>query len=388
MLVEGASPSTSSHPPSARQQIQNPSNFARGEKASVSVRLRRKKNEVGRRLAAASRHSGDFSFLGGSGGGGSSMGERRDAADADEVDGGGSSGGGGGGGDWAYITFPNGVPTVQDLRTNRQPPAAAAPLQQPPASVANPSNRKPVKVVTREVPGLTNNSNLGRLFSASSTNIDNQSPRGGFTSRGRPMSTANGDLRRNSRSAATILEERSSSSSSPAASERRNHFRRRSEQPQSRPLAAAGAPAAKRCSGEFHFEPRRRSPVAATEVPAQRDSSAASSPSGSPRTPQQKEVELRPQRQAGLGRRAATQVQIEQKRKNSYNAAVYRSQENLVKVGPFMIFNNCITMLVALFSPFGQYVVRSEQRSRCYLKPSKQEIRCFFHSLPRDKRAL
>ena len=43
-------------------------------------------------------------------------------------------------------------------------------------------------------------------------------------------------------------------------------------------------------------------------------------------------VKLRQPRQTGLGRRAITQIHIQQKKKDSYNSAVCKSQENLVKV--------------------------------------------------------
>ena len=92
------------------------SNFTRGQPASVSVRLRNKKNPT-HEVKKRNRHSGDFSFF--------KHGNNQNnqiTEPADEVDGKKE------GGDWAYITFQNGVPTVQDIKTNVGPVSAKEPV--------------------------------------------------------------------------------------------------------------------------------------------------------------------------------------------------------------------------------------------------------------------
>lgn len=68
-----------------------------------------------------------------------------------------------GGGDWAYITFPNGVPQVQDIKTNKAKPDSNAAATGVTPAVGNASvtngatgagQAHPVKVVTRDVPGV------------------------------------------------------------------------------------------------------------------------------------------------------------------------------------------------------------------------------------------
>lgn len=188
---------------------------------------------------------------------------------------------------------------------------------------------------------------------------------------------------------------------------RPNHlFRRKSEQPQSiGPLTGA----AKRCSGEFDFVKsahNRRSgdfssmfmdgsvsqpgtpsggpgnlnslhqqfssmiytPPAVREEPGPvcvqvRASEQASRDGSAPSTPSRRRgsegkgtdspaVVLR--RQTGLGRRAVTQIQIQQK-KNSYVSAICKSQENLVKVGltcHLANFNSCLSRNLSVNIPF------------------------------------
>ena len=115
--------------------------FLRGEKSSVSVRVRNKKQEA---LNAGqnpckkrNRHSGDFSFFNHKLT--ASPTEAKEKATANESADEKSSDGGG---DWAYITFPNGVPTVQDIKTNGPVPNGIT------------GQAHPVKVVTRDVPGV------------------------------------------------------------------------------------------------------------------------------------------------------------------------------------------------------------------------------------------
>ena len=61
-------------------------------------------------------------------------------------------------------------------------------------------------------------------------------------------------------------------------------------------------------------------------------------------------VKMRQPRQTGLGRRAVTQIHIQQKKKDSYNSAVWKSQDNLVKVGFSIILSSIFIYLdMALF---------------------------------------
>jgi hypothetical protein len=109
--------------------------FVRGDKSSASVRLRTKKSEAASNPGNGkkrNRHSGDFSFF-------SSKSEQANSSVSPTRGGEVKKGG-----DWAYITFPNGVPTVQDIKTNVGPvsqkeavlPIPVVPLRGPPNSAA------------------------------------------------------------------------------------------------------------------------------------------------------------------------------------------------------------------------------------------------------------
>ena len=153
--------------------------FLRGDKVSASVRIRSKKHEALLNGGAAqgqnvckkrNRHSGDFSFFNHS----SSTKNVNVVASksisnnlGDVIDGDRSSsetesqGAKDGGGDWAYITFPNGVPTVREIKTNggmaNGGGGVSNIIQRP--DVTNVANgmcqSQPIKVVTRNVPGVS-----------------------------------------------------------------------------------------------------------------------------------------------------------------------------------------------------------------------------------------
>ena len=325
--------------------------FNRGHKASVSVRLRQKKSADQLAEKKKTRHSGDFSFFApalalGGGGGGSGVNSgngKMDSGPEEE--------------DWSYITFPNGVATVQELKTNGN----------------GEPTRTPVKVVTRKVPGLSLHENLfngppttlgpadksptnprasngnfggvalngmgnnkrqscdfGALKSNESSLNNNGSSTGNVAVGGRHQRLFAPNNRRQSMDVTSALLSGSSPSASP-----RNQYRRRSEQhhrSSHQPVAAA-ATISKRCSGEFQFIKSSTPPTATTSpaeaaIAARLGSSGASSSSTGAvsRVPT-----------AGLGRRAATQLNINMNKKNSYNKAMYKSHDNLVKVGTCLL---------------------------------------------------
>ena len=155
------------------------SSFLRGDKASASVRIRSKKHEAllnggsqqGQNVCKKrNRHSGDFSFFNHNSSSknvnvvasklsSTNLGDiadgDRSSSERDE-----SQGAKDGGGDWAYITFPNGVPTVREIKTNggvTNGVGTPTVLQHP--DVTNVANgickSQPIKVVTKNVPGVS-----------------------------------------------------------------------------------------------------------------------------------------------------------------------------------------------------------------------------------------
>ena len=154
------------------------SSFLRGDKASASVRIRSKKHEAllnggtqqGQNVCKKrNRHSGDFSFFNHKSStknvnvvasklSSTNLGDVPDGdRSSSETE---SQGAKDGGGDWAYITFPNGVPTVREIQTNGGVTNGAGTptvLQHP--DVTNVANgickSQPIKVVTKNVPGVS-----------------------------------------------------------------------------------------------------------------------------------------------------------------------------------------------------------------------------------------
>ena len=118
-------------------------NFVRGDKATSSVKLRRKKEEGQTRKK--NRHSGDFSFF------------ANKKVEVQETVNNRS--------DFDYITFPNGVPMLHELRVGAglQQPASLDPLFIP----------SPAKVMLRDVP--RRNLQSSRAVSSSAFNINERS---------------------------------------------------------------------------------------------------------------------------------------------------------------------------------------------------------------------
>ena len=318
------------------------------------------------------------------------------------------------GGDWAYITFQDGVPTVQDIQTNVGPVSAKEPVggvvAVPVVNGATPVPR-PVKVVNHQI--RQQNKRISGDFSMYSpppmmqvapgpapTRQMASTPTGGGpykqqVNRGRGPSKANVTQ--------VIVPP-------PQHQQQQMHarpnviYRRKNDQNSNGGVALHGG-AAKRCSGEFDFSRNNRRSVSdygmlLEKSPEEymraancaRGSNNGASPSvvrvqvnynqnnvrmrpksmailqsgsqGSPdvvrhTTPVKEQQEgpggvggllmkmpppdphqqqqPPPPRQVGLGRRAVTQINI--KNKNSYNSAMFKSQENLVKVGDsFILF--------------------------------------------------
>ena len=284
------------------------SNFARGDRASASVRLRSKSRKGnggeadGGRAAdrgrLLSRHSGDFGHF--------NAASKMELAPPPQ----GGHGGHPTDDDWAYITYPNGVPTVQEVRELAASDASEMP------------KRTPVKVVTREVPGI---SLAGLKLSADV---------GGNGATDSPTSTASSSSSKNRfRNGRNSNSPAAAAASTVAAknSEDNVRFRRRlSEQPPNAAAASMASASSKRCSGEFQFVRTAKNGLVGDGVGGEvADSEQGKREAPKCRTPSRGVAARGP----GLGRRAATQGQIERgERKNSYSSAMYKSQDNLVKV--------------------------------------------------------
>ena len=346
-------------------------NFTRGDKASASVRLRSKKGSAAAdAVKKKNRHSGDFSFFKNHAHAHHHHHNNGSGIDQDDFGGGRGNGAANGenrkeGGDWAYITFQNGVPTVQDIKTNVGPVSAKEPV----GGVAVPMNAatpvpRPVKVVNHQI-------------------RQNHRVSGDFSMYSPPMMQVAPPLSRQVTPAAAAYKQQVNRGGRglsnpnitqimvppPQQQHRQNViYRRKNEQSSNGGVALHGG-VAKRCSGEFDFarnnrrstsdyglvldtspeeyvraEPNTTTPPSVVRVqvnynqPRVRPKSMAI-PSGSPdivrhtpfNTPVGTPSDPKPQpRPVGLGRRAVTQINI---KKNSYNSAMCKSQENLVKVG-------------------------------------------------------
>jgi len=322
--------------------------FVRGEKGTSSVRLRKKKDETNQGGKKKNRHSGDFAFFSPK-----AAEVRREqvqnAKKSDDL------------GDFNYITFPNGVPTVHELKTNINSVNMSG-VKEPLAT--------PVKVTMREVPGMTpvkprTNLNSCKAVSSSVMSIhhdQNKRQSGDFSQLNvhhYPMSARQEEPVR-----------------------RRPHGRSHSQQPNrnSRVLEDSSHPQAylhvtptrpcnaqqrrapdtqtKRCSDEFEFKKvmyrssgdfSQLQQVLSQELCKEEErhivekmiskelhgdtGSEGSEESGIFSTGSSQDSPRKEARKPGLGRRAITQLNIQQNpRKNSYNHALAKSQENLVKV--------------------------------------------------------
>ena len=322
-------------PKKIKMLVTEKSNFTRGDKASVSVRLRNKKNpqnEVKKR----NRHSGDFSFF-------KHQNSHSGTTEIDEPDTKKE------GGDWAYITFQNGVPTVQDIKTNVGPVSAKEPV----GVVVNGATPvpRPCKVVNHMPSGMPS------AYKRVSGDFSMFAPPPISRQQATPAAMAmkqNGRSPRKSPPNVTKI-------NVPPQPRPNVMYRRRSDQNANGGVAYQGG-VAKRCSGEFDFgkNGRRSSsdysllyqdttpieeeapPPSVVRVQVNYDRKARPKSMISPdvvKGTQQYEgagpvsflkgVPENMPRPPGLGRRAVTQINI---KKNSYNSAVCKSQENLVKV--------------------------------------------------------
>ena len=340
----------------------NRAGFVRGDKASASVRLRTKKSEgsaaAGNGGKKRNRHSGDFSFF-------SSKSEQTNSSVSPTRGGDVKKGG-----DWAYITFPNGVPTVQDIKTNVGPVSqreAVLPIV-PPVPMRGPPNPTAAAML---IPGSRASVHLppGMLSrrmgsTADFVSLDNPSP----DFRPRPMVPGAGVVMRQrqqqplppphlyrnscyveppiSTSApkhVTQVTVSTSASSSPNVTARplstANVIFRRKQPSPGNGVGLHSSAVAKRCSGEFDFvRHHHRSSLVLLDSPEPPESDVVRVQvrDGSHLSPdlvvnQQPGAEIA-NRVPGLGRRAVTQINIRHSKKNSYNAAICKSQENLVKV--------------------------------------------------------
>ncbi len=364
------------------------SNFIRGDKASASVRLRSKKTTEANGGGGAkkkNRHSGDFSFFKG---GGHAL--KKDQKDE---------------GDWAFITFQNGVPTVQDIQTNvgvvnSKEVAAGVP---PPQTATPPSNMRqqappPQQRMRQSVAPSTNVNkrvsgdfsmfappNMQQHATPAALALRQQQPqpqvrqmgRGRMGSPSKRAVTPSNvtQVMLGSNNAATPI-----SRSTPQPQPQQQQFaprpnvmyRRRSEQLNGGVARnVSNGPVAKRCSGDFEYvkNMNRRSgsdysllmadtPILSEEVTeatppsvvrvqvnynnnnsgGRPKSMAIPSPDVVRGTPYNRSnaatpINVSEPRPLGLGRRAVTQINIQHNKKNSYNSAMCKSQENLVKVG-------------------------------------------------------
>ena len=367
--------------------------FMRGDKASASVRIRTKKSEnpgIPGNGKKRNRHSGDFSFFSSK-----SDQHQQPAASVSPTRGGTEVKTGG---DWAYITFPNGVPTVQDIKTNvgpvSQKEAVAVPLRGP-ANPAAAAMMMPGSRASVHLPQGMINKRLSTDFSSTqfiSLDHNNSSspdlkPRqhhqlhqqqqpqqqhvssNGVVMRQRPPQQQ--QQQQHYRSSLYIDQQQqhqqqqqhvtqvtvtSSPHESPhvkrpLSTTAANVLFRRKQQSPAGPTPGAAHPGgvAKRCSGEFDFvRHNRRASLVLLDTPESVDNNSdivrlrvrdGSHPSPdlvvnrAPDPGSKGEARL-----PGLGRRAITQINIRQSKKNSYNAAICKSQENLVKVRTIFAF--------------------------------------------------
>ena len=349
------------------------SQFSRGEKSTSSVRLRKRRDDVTQPGRKINRHSGDFSYFA----------PRKEEvlvktcdiqAQRDT-------------GDWNYITFPQGVPAVQEVRIDlprHQHPHHPQQHQHHHQHHQHQQQQQqpcPVKVTMRDGLGvnqvkLRTNLNANRGVSASVMNIQEQQGQQQKNYR------KSGDFSQSTHYVARSCELED------VNVRRRPHARSHSQQPikscnnpsahitpprpgqtgqqpsSSTPVRQSGGNrgkkeannVAKRCSGEFEFKRinRRSGDYQLSQVLAQEldkaeeqsfvermisrelhgdSGSEGSEESGIFSTGSSHESPRKEVRRPGLGRRAITQLNMRVDKTNSYNNALAKSQENIVKVG-------------------------------------------------------
>jgi len=341
--------------------------FARGERATSSVKLRGRRDnpEAGRKI---NRHSGDFSLF-------SSRKEAEPQTSRNEhMEDVGHEKSDSDGDDWDYITFPNGVPSIQEVKTSINHVERER------------NSQTPLKVTMREVPVMTqvnqrSNNTSKNITSASIVNLnsDDQYMRNFARSGDFSHFIANSEQMRSNKVP-----------TSDYGDQRKQHARSKSQQPHKQPnndgqhenissihsnlhVTPTRCPrylqkqqtkdegsVTKYCSSEFEFKKADRKSgdfsVISKEHSHDLDKneekyimeriikqelhgdslSEGSEESGifSTGSSQDSPTKYSEQcRRPGLGRRAITQINMRD-RKNSYNNALAKSQENLVKVTP------------------------------------------------------
>ena len=350
-------------PVSVRHQQSGQGQFSRGEKASSSVRLRKRRDDVSQPGRKINRHSGDFSYF--------SPRKEEILVKTCDIERSRETG------DWNYITFPHGVPVVQEVKIDLPHQPHHQPHHHQPGAGA------PVKVMMRDGMSvnqvkLRSNLNSSRAVSASVINIQehqqhlqNCRKSGDFSHSANygALSCEMEDVRRRPHA-------RSQSGHPVKACTNSVHLpsSRPAQPPTSTPVRQGQARikkepsnVAKRCSGEFEFKRinRRSGDFQLSQVLAQEldkaeeqsfvermvsrelygdEGSEGSEESGIFSTGSSQESPRKEVRRPGLGRRAITQVNMRTEKKNSYNHALAKSQENIVKV--------CVEPLSPLQSPF------------------------------------
>ena len=367
-------------PGSGSGPVRQQQSFARGEKTSSSVRLRKRRDDVTQPGRKINRHSGDFSFFS----------PRKDEIVVRNVD--------------PYITYQ-----VHN-------PVKLPPMSGPPGPPA------PVLVTMRDAPGVTpvklrTNLNTSRAVSASVMNIQehqqqqlnafrksgdfslfNDSHHYGETedvnARRRPHARSHSQqpIKAGNTNLAPVTEQSKTPQS--CVTPQSQHCQvtpARQGQNQAVRSVKKDNNVTKRCSGEFEFKRINRrsgadfhqlSHVLAQELDKAEEQSfvermisrelhgdsgsEGSEESGIFSTGSSHESPRKESRKPGLGRRAITQVNMREK-KNSYNHALAKSQENLVKVcklvscvspaGPRLIIVSHLKFLSGLLIILGQEAV-------------------------------
>ena len=357
--------------------VRQQQNFTRGDKTSSSVRLRKRRDDVTQPGRKINRHSGDFSYfaprkneLGVKSVENVSSSNPRQHSDPSDSE-----------ANWNYITFPNGVACVQQCGVQE------VNIGQP----GHQSHPSPVLVTMREAPGvnqvkLRSNLHQNRAVSASVMNLPEQHSQNPFRKSGdfslyndshnyKALHSEIEDVNVRRRPHARSHSQQpiktgnnNNISVMPLVSDQSKMYHH--HQPHhlvtpNRPGQASVSVAAKtkkddknvtkRCSGEFEFKRiNRRSGdfhqlahVGAHDLDKAEEQSfvermisrelygdsgsEGSEESGIFSTGSSHESPRKEARKPGLGRRAITQVNMREK-KNSYNHALAKSQENLVKV--------------------------------------------------------
>ncbi|CAB4065261.1 unnamed protein product [Lepeophtheirus salmonis] len=256
-------------------------NFNRGDRVSASVRLRNNNKKEDQSKKKRNRHSGDFGFF--------SKAEPKSEMTTDSSDDEQDLK------DWSYITFPNKDVDKPDVIESK---VLKSSLE------TNGPKMTPIKVVTREVPGLLPLRPLSTVIGnvpgpASATNPGNKRLSGDFSGYGRSPKENN---------------------------------RRKSEV-----YSSASSGVVRVSHEEFEFK-KHELALSAPLVEEEDDGSEIEIEEKSKvLTPKLSNKLLQSKIAAGLGRRSITSVNLNSNKKNSYRSALCKSQENLVKATAFNV---------------------------------------------------